>query len=211
MVYERRKSSPVESLEFTRLNQQRHDHTAQGLILSEEDVPLFKAMFESYMDELDPIGIEQNDLVREIVVGKWRQERYWPIESALFELALYSSEQALKIFATIEGPTQVAFALLKQHGHAKAIDLVSRLEARMRKIHERARKDLEHLQAAAKPKPEKQKNTTEPTANSPKSRIYTTEPKLEPVSVLKNQNYTYEPTAEPVSLQQEEPKEPKAA
>jgi hypothetical protein len=137
------------------------------------------------------------------------EERYWPIESAPFELALLSSEEAiLKKFATATGPLQAAFAMLRQRGHVKAIERITRMEARMRKIHERARKNLDHLKAAAKPKPEKQKNTTEPTANSPKSRIYTTEPKLDrPKPAI----YTTEPTVEPITEQEAEPKEPKAA
>jgi hypothetical protein len=169
-------------------------------------------MFECYLDELDPIGIEQNDLVREIVVGKWRQERYWPIESALFELALTGNEEAsLKKFATATGPVLVAFAILRQHGHVKAIELITRMEARMRKIHERARKDLDHLKAAAKPKPEKQKNTHEPTANRPKSPIYTTEPKLDrPKPAIRTTEPTVEPVLEP-EAEPAEPKEPKAA
>jgi hypothetical protein len=117
MLYERRKTDPAESLEITRLNKKRHDDTARLLILSEEDEPKFTAMLECYLDELDPSGIEQDDLVREIVVGKWRQERYWPIENALFELAPYSSEEALKKFETINGPSQVVVAMLRHEIH----------------------------------------------------------------------------------------------
>ena len=117
MLYERRKIDPAEGLEITRLNKKRHDDTARLLILSEEDEPKFPAMLECYLDELDPSGIEQDDLVREIVVGKWRQERYWPIENALFELAPYSSEEAPKKFETIDGPSQVAVAMLRHEIH----------------------------------------------------------------------------------------------
>ena len=157
-MFERIKCDPSESAEITRLNQKRIDRTAQLMLLSPEEVPMFSAMLECYLEELDPQGIEQVDLIREIVVAKWREERYWGIEGSIFELALNDTTEAInKRFTKIDGSTKLAASLLEQHGHVKAIDLVTRLEARMRKIHERARKDLDHLKAAAKPKPEKQK------------------------------------------------------
>jgi hypothetical protein len=103
---------------------------------------------------------------------------------------------------------------MKQYGHMKAIELVTRLEARMRRMHEKARRDLDRLQAkcTSEAKPERQKQN------------YTHEPKPTPVSIqkrppaappavltpVKNRIRTDEPTETP-ALPETRPKEPKAA
>jgi hypothetical protein len=134
----------AELQEAMMLTQKRHDLTAQQMLLSPEEVPMFNAMVIVYMDELKPIGVEQTDLVREVVVAKWRSERFWGIEGSIFELALHDTSEATdKRFTRIDGPTRLAHAMLQQHDHVKALELVSRLEGRMRRMQERARKDLD--------------------------------------------------------------------
>ena len=41
--------------------------------------------------------------------------------------------------------------MMKEHGALKALGLVSLYESRMRRLHERARRDLDRLQAAGTP------------------------------------------------------------
>src|SRR5580704_8781002 len=69
-------------------NATRHGLTANKLVLSVEDEAEFNTMLHDYVDLLRPIGIEEHDLVREVVAGKWRQERYWGIETALMEISM---------------------------------------------------------------------------------------------------------------------------
>jgi hypothetical protein len=136
-------------------------------------------------------------------------------------LALLDSEEATaKKFATAGETTLIAFALLRQHGHLKAVDLLSRYEGRLRRLHERARRDLERLQASKMPVPVKlppQKRETEaleasaitvPSTSSKQAStsesVYTVEPKSEPIQPDFN-------TVRSESDPNEEPKLPLAA
>src|SRR5450432_502883 len=114
----------------SKTNATRHGLTAQTIVLSVEDQSRFEAMLEAYTLELNPIGIEESDLVEEIVVGRWRQKRHWGIEASILELAMEEADEALeKKFATADPSTQIAFALVRQHGHIKALELNSLYES----------------------------------------------------------------------------------
>src|SRR5882757_7120410 len=69
-------------------NARRHSLTAQKITLNTEEQPLFDAMTEGYMDLLQPINLEEIDLIHEIVSGKWRQDRWQAIEAAMLDLII---------------------------------------------------------------------------------------------------------------------------
>ncbi len=166
-----------EGKDISKMNALRHSLTAQKVLLNSEEAPLFEAMMAGYMDLLKPLGLEEIDLVREIVSGKWRQERWWQIESSLLDLAISDAEPEIaKNFTQLDHNGKVAYALVKQHGHLKALELVSRYEGRMRRLHQNARKDLEKLQSARKaPAPKAPPN---PRTNEPK--FHPNPPKTDP-------------------------------
>jgi len=69
-------------------------------------------------------------------------------------------------FEEIDPLARTAYSLVKQYGNLKALDMVTRVEGRMRRAHQTARRDLERLQAArtakdSKPAP-KAKTPVEP-------------------------------------------------
>ncbi len=164
----------MEGKEITRLNAVRHGLTAQKLVLNDEDASLFEAMLQGYIHELKPIGLEQTDLVREVVAAKWRQERFWHIECAIIDLSVAESEPAIEEeFKNIDTITKLAFSLVQQHGHIKAVDLISRYEGRMRRLHERARRDLDRLQLAKRP----------PGTKSPKTSAAPEPAPVQPISI----------------------------
>ncbi len=137
--------------EISKLNATRHGLTANKVVLNSEEQPLFQAMLDGYIEELQPAGLEERDLVTEIVVGKWRQQRFWGIETALMDIALLESTAAIEDhFDQIEPLAKTAYALSKQYGTLKALEIVSRYEGRMRRLHQVARKDLETRQAKRK-------------------------------------------------------------
>ncbi len=135
------------------MNAKRHSLTAEKITLNSEEQPLFDAMTEGYMDLLQPANLEEVDLVREVVSGKWRQERWQALEAAMIDLTAQKAEPAIKVkFTEIDPQVKVAYAMIEIHGALKAIGLVSLYESRMRRLHERARRDLDRLQAARTPK-----------------------------------------------------------
>ncbi len=203
---------------ISKLNSLKHNLTGETLLLSIEDQPHFDAMLSEYLQEFNPTGIEERDLVDEIVAGRWRQKRLWGVETALFELALLDSEEATaKKFETAGETTRIAFALLRQHGHLRAVDLLSCYEGGLRRLRERARRDLEHIQASKMPIPVQ----LQPPARTQAHQIET--PEEPPVTVRSMLSmpqptwesvYTVEPKSEPVQPESdlvEEPKPPTAA
>jgi hypothetical protein len=136
------------------LNSTRHSMTSKKLVLNVEDEAEFQAMLDGYLETLHPEGLEEIDLVREMVAGKWRQERYWAIETAILDLGENDAEPEITAkYVELDPIARAAYALSKQHGTLKSLDLVGRYEGRMRHLHERARRDLTRLQAARTPKP----------------------------------------------------------
>jgi hypothetical protein len=145
-----------EGIEICKMNALRHSLTAQKVLLNSESQPEFEAMLAGYNALLKPLGLEEVDLIREVVTGKWRQERWWQIEAHIIDLAVDASDGEIKeAFNSIDESAKAAFALAKQHGYMKALNLVSLYEGRMRRLHERARRDLDRLQLARIPKPGK--------------------------------------------------------
>jgi hypothetical protein len=146
-------SRTEEGTNISKMNAVSHALTANLIVLCTEDKARFDAMLEAYVQELKPVGIEENDLLEEIVVGKWRQKRLWAVESSILEMAMLEADKALEAkFCEADEGTRIAFAMIRQHGQIKALELVSRYEGRARRLHQTARKDLERLQSARKPK-----------------------------------------------------------
>jgi hypothetical protein len=134
-------------------NSRRHGLTAKKLVLNSEEEAIFTEMLEEYMALFNPANVEETDLIREIVSGRWRQERWWDIESAMLDLSAQEAQPAIdEVFSAIGPEARIAFMLMKDHGLLKGLGLVSLYESRMRRLHERARRDLERVQAARTPK-----------------------------------------------------------
>jgi hypothetical protein len=76
---------------------------------------------QGYLEELNPQGLEETDLVREVVAGKWRQERYWELETAV-------NADITNRFDEIDPLSKTAYSLVKQYGHLKALDMVTQME-----------------------------------------------------------------------------------
>jgi hypothetical protein len=145
-------SRTEEGTNISKMNAVSHALTANLIVLCTEDKARFEAMLAAYVQELKPVGIEENDLLEEVVVGKWRQKRLWGVESSIYELAMLEADKALELkFSQTDEGTRIAFAMMHQHGRIKALELVSRYEGRARRLHQTARKDLDRLQSARKP------------------------------------------------------------
>ena len=134
-------------------NGRRHCLTGQKITLNTEEQPLFDAMTEGYMELFQPINLEEIDLINEIVSGKWRQDRWQAIEAAMLDLITQNAGPEIEErFSEIDPEARTAYGLMKDHGNLKALGLVGLYESRMRRLHERARRDLGRLHAARTPK-----------------------------------------------------------
>jgi hypothetical protein len=195
-----------EGRNISKMNAVSHALTANLIVLCTEDKARFQAMLDAYVQLLKPVGIEENDLLEEIVVGKWRQKRLWGVESSIYEMAMLEAGEAMeKKFSQADEGTRIAFAMTRQHGQVKALALVSCYEGRARRLHQTARKDLDRLQSARKPKPEPVRKVEE----KPKITMHsaTCDPQL-PERIDQTNEPVYTPNPPEIDLKNE-PKEPK--
>src|SRR5258708_14929310 len=107
------------------MNARRHSLTAQKITLNTEEQPLFDAMTTGYMDLLQPINLEEVDLVREIVSGKWRQDRWQAIEAAMIALTIQKVRPEIdEKFSEIDPEVRAPYAMTTEHALLNALGLV---------------------------------------------------------------------------------------
>ena len=95
-------------------NAVRHGLSAETIILANESPESFQQLLDEYVEELQPVGKCERDLVYRMVVSKWRELRAWNVEAASFnrrtpELADGASAQA---------PLADAFLSLSETSHS---------------------------------------------------------------------------------------------
>src|SRR3979409_2453046 len=94
-------------------NSRRHGLTSKKIVLNSEEEALFTEMLDEYLALFQPANVEENDLIREIGSVKWRQERWWDIESAMLDLSAQDAEPAIdEVFSEIDPQARIAFALM---------------------------------------------------------------------------------------------------
>jgi hypothetical protein len=65
-------------------NAVRHGLSAETIILANESPESFQQLLDEYVEELQPVGKCERDLVYRMVVSKWRELRAWNVEAASF-------------------------------------------------------------------------------------------------------------------------------
>jgi len=87
------------------------------------------------------------NLIEQMAVSKWRQQRMWTAESASFDLTMDRQEKEVaKEFKAIDGPTRLCLAF---HSAADrgSLALFHRYETALRRSWERAFDRLQSMQA----------------------------------------------------------------
>lgn len=72
------------------LNALRHGLTTRSLTLANEDRDAFRAVLEDYMNEYQPQGPTETNLVEDLAIARWQQYR-----GAITEVAVYNCEMSL--------------------------------------------------------------------------------------------------------------------
>src|ERR1035438_7199088 len=62
-----------------------HGLYAKGVVLAVESREQYQEMLDAYLQQFQPDGPIEHDLVEEMVAAKWRQRRLWAIETDLLE------------------------------------------------------------------------------------------------------------------------------
>src|SRR5215472_7250242 len=70
------------------LNALRHGMLAGSLVLTTESRAKFEDLLNDYLDQFQPQGRIENDLVEAMVASKWLQQRCWTISSSLMNVTM---------------------------------------------------------------------------------------------------------------------------
>src|SRR5260370_22347637 len=75
------------------MNALRHGLTASRPLLPGESQESFDELLKEYMEEYEPDGPGERDLVHRMVVSKWREQRAWTVETAALRSPMESPSQ----------------------------------------------------------------------------------------------------------------------
>jgi hypothetical protein len=129
------------------LNALRHGLAVGTLVLTSESRPQFEALLQGYLNEYQPQGQTEEDLVEELAASKWLQHRCWSYQSALMDLTMDRMEPEIAAeFKEITIAARTALAFLKQADQSVAFALLNRYAARHAREWHRALDKLREIQ-----------------------------------------------------------------
>ncbi len=139
------------------MNAVTHGLYAQGVVLPNEPHEQYREMLQAYLQQFQPQGPAEFDLVEEMVAAKWRQRRLWAIETDLLEDEMHHQKAKFDEEGTDYTPiTPLSFAYAALSA-STSLPFLTRNESRLERAYSRALKNLLELQRLRK--------TTQPTTN----------------------------------------------
>jgi hypothetical protein len=144
-----------------------HGLYAKGVVLAKESPEQFQEMLDAYIDQFQPHGPAEIDLIEEMVAAKWRQRRLWTIEADLIENQIYLQTEKLdKLYSSYDpnSPLSHAYAALAESG---SLPFLTRNESRLERAFNRALKTLLELQRLRKSANENVQKRTQSIATIP--------------------------------------------
>src|ERR1035438_4382561 len=149
------------------MNAVTHGLYSKGVVIAKESSEQYQEMLDAYIQQFQPIGPVELDLVEEMVAAKWRQRRLWSIETDLIEdQILIQTEKLDKDSPDYDphGPLSYAYAALAESG---SLPFLTRNESRLERAYSRALKILLELQRLRKSANENIQKRTESQIRTP--------------------------------------------
>ncbi|MEO7649548.1 MAG: hypothetical protein ABIZ80_03705 [Bryobacteraceae bacterium] len=146
-----------ETREKVSQNAIQHGLTAtsrHNILLACEPPEEFQEMCDEYKRAYLPVGLHEEDLVRDMIAARWRIRRLWIIEATLIDDEMMSHEQELsQQRPELDGATHLALAFRRLTDESRTLALISRYESRLHRLHERSLRSLRESQQARQPQP----------------------------------------------------------
>ena len=133
-------------------NAVKHGLYSASVVLSTEPRKQYNAMLDAYVQQFQPEGPVELDLVEEMVGAKWRQRRLRAIESELLEEEMDDVEKWFRDRGKEYNNLSVLTRAYRRQA-ASTLALLTRHEARLERAYSRALKNLLELQRLRKPEP----------------------------------------------------------
>jgi hypothetical protein len=125
----------------------RHGLTAQSTVLANESRERFQELFDTLVDELQPVGELEFGFVEEIVAYRWRLRRIWGVETALIDHEMdRQADHIEQTYDRIDEATRTALAF-SHLADEKALTVVARYETRYLRALDRTLRNLRLAQA----------------------------------------------------------------
>ena len=128
----------------TRLNALRHGLTGQTVVLPTEDHAAYERHSQSFLDEYQPKGATETQLVQSMIDSSWRINRAAAIETNLFSLGITEMEDRIPA-SQPDADAALAMAMAFRE-HARAFSQISIYSQRLARQFERALEQLRAIQ-----------------------------------------------------------------
>jgi hypothetical protein len=139
-----------------------HGLYAKGVVLAAESREQYQEMLDTYLQQFQPEGPIEHDLVEEMVVAKWRQRRLWAIEADLLEDQMILQKAKLDADDTdYDAITPLSFAYDALSN--STLSFLTRNESRLERAYNRALKALLDLQRLRQSPPKSKYAETNPS------------------------------------------------
>ena len=135
-------------------NSLRHGLSGKAIVLPSETAGDFDRLRQSYLDDLQPSGQVETDLVETMAVARWRLRRLWAIESNLFSIELPRRAEHIDAeFDDLSDCHRLADVFQHNADTGKSLALLIRYEGSLNRSYDRAFKQLQLLQRARRNEP----------------------------------------------------------
>lgn len=152
------------------MNAIKHGLTAKTLVLPNEDPDEYQQMLDSYIEQFQPAGQIELDLIHEMAAAKWRQGRLWAVETEFLAQKMQELECRLKGDYPDQEIARLTLAFRALSG-TECLTSIHRIEARLERAYSRALRNLLQLQAF------RQRSATPAPVPPPAKQICKNEPK----------------------------------
>ena len=152
-----------------KLNSVKHGLTASTLVLPGEDAADFESLFDSLEAEHAPATPTETMMVRQMAMASWRLRRLYEVEAGYYTLRLEDlAEDAKEDYKKITDASRLAMVV--QHD-PRALDNLSRIEARLERSFYKALHELQRLRALRPAIVQKQTQSEPPPIAPPAPKI----------------------------------------
>ena len=132
----------------SKLNAMKHGLLAAELVVRDEDPVEFTRVLENLVDDIQPQGPLEKQLVERVAACMWRLRRLYRVEAGIFHFELSKIEEDNASPYGGEQPVTLGAAFRRDAGRAGAISKLSRYEAAIERSIYRALHELQRIQAA---------------------------------------------------------------
>ncbi len=128
----------------SKLNALRHGLTGQTVVLPTEDHSAYQSHSQSFLDECEPKGATEAQLVQSLIDTSWRMNRAAAVETNLFSLGITEMENSVHA-GHAETDTALAMALAYRE-HTRAFAQIGVYGQRLARQFERTLDQLRKIQ-----------------------------------------------------------------